>query len=496
MQFQNIGARSSIRFRLNGQAVEVPDANATTTLLDWLRLNRRLVGTKEGCAEGDCGACTVLVGRLKQGILSYEGVNACIRFLPSLDGCHVMTVEHLSAGGQLHPVQQAMVEHHGSQCGFCTPGIVMSLLALWMRTTDYSTQDVERALQGNLCRCTGYAPIVRAAMAVRHDPRMDLLAAERAAVEAQLKTWSQDKRDLVGSGSEPFVVPADVDSLCRHLHAAPEATIVSGSTDVGLWVTKHKRPIAPAIFLHGVEALETIAVRNGRLRIGARVTYTDMLPVIDEHMPHLSELWWRIGGDQVRNMGTIGGNIANGSPIGDTPPGFIALGGYVILRSAEGSRQVPLEDFFIEYGKQDRQAGEFVEAIEIYLPTPDSINACYKISKRRDEDISAVCGAFHIELDGNAVKTARLAYGGMAGTPARARHAERVLLEGGWSEDTVRAAMEVMPKDFQPLTDVRATAAYRMKTAQNLLYRFWLEHGAEAVAPCRLPGLATLEAAE
>ncbi|MEM1365918.1 MAG: xanthine dehydrogenase small subunit, partial [Pseudomonadota bacterium] len=389
-----------------------------------------------------------------------------------------------------------MVEYHGSQCGFCTPGIVMSLYALWMRSADYSELDVERALQGNLCRCTGYAPIIRAAMVVRDDPRMDGMQREREAVIGKLTDWAADSADIMGGNSEPFVVPATAKAMAAHLANKPHATIVSGSTDVGLWVTKHMRAIAPAIFMHRLAELEAVTVADGKMRIGARVTYTDMQPYIDQHMPHLSEVWWRIGGDQVRNMGTIGGNIANGSPIGDTPPGFIALGGEVVLGSAKGQRSVPLEKFFIEYGKQDRQDGDFVEALLVNLPTAGSFNACYKISKRKDEDISAVCGAFHVQMDGETVSTARFAFGGMAGTPARAGKAEAALTAGGWNEASVRAAMAAMAEDFSPFTDVRATSAYRMKVAQNLLYRFWLEHGAAANDVVRLPGTARLEAAQ
>lgn len=476
-----VGIRNEIRFLLNDRAVAIPSAGASDTLLDFLRLEKRLRGTKEGCAEGDCGACTVLVGRQLGGQLVYETVNACIRFLGSLDGCHVVTVEHLRGkDGELHPVQQAMVDHHGSQCGFCTPGIVMSLYALWMNDPNPDTAAIEKALQGNLCRCTGYAPIVRAAKAASSHglPEADPLVLERAAVESKLRELADGSRVECGPETDRVIVPANVDDLADVLGQYPDATIVAGSTDVGLWVTKFMRGISPAVFIGNLAEIQEIRVSGGRLSIGAGVTYTQAFDAISQQFPQLKDFWERIGGEQVRNMGTIGGNIANGSPIGDTPPPLIALGGSVTLRRANDQRTVPLEEFFIAYGKQDREASDFVERIDIPLLTADDRFAAYKISKRRDEDISSVCTAIWVRLNDDAsISKARICYGGMAATPKRATNAETALVGGKLDEQTMQDAMAALESDFQPITDMRATAQYRMMTAKNLLRRFVLEQG-------------------
>ncbi|MCO5057514.1 MAG: xanthine dehydrogenase small subunit, partial [Rhizobiaceae bacterium] len=375
--------RHTIRFLLNGEDVVLDAVRPDETLLDFLRLRRSLKGTKEGCAEGDCGACTVLVGRLGGKGLVYESVNACIRFLGSLDGCHVVTIEHLrGADGKLHPVQQAMVDFHGSQCGFCTPGFVMSLYALWMRRPDPSDAEIEKALQGNLCRCTGYEAIVRAARAVSsYDVAgKDVLARERKAVEKKLASFSDGKRVDIGTGNERMIIPASVDDLAKVLSKEPDATIVAGSTDVGLWVTKFMREIAPVVFIGGLTELQTISKKDGVITIGAGVSYTDAAAVLAKHIPALGPLIDRIGGEQVRNMGTIGGNIANGSPIGDTPPPLIALGATLTLRKGKKTRTLPLEDYFVDYGKQDRKPGEFVESVSVPIPARRAHFAVYKIT--------------------------------------------------------------------------------------------------------------------
>jgi xanthine dehydrogenase small subunit len=473
-----IEARRELRFLLNDEEIALADAAPDETLLDWLRLRRSLRGTKEGCAEGDCGACTVLVGRLCGGQLVYEGVNACIRFLGSLDGCHVVTVEHLKGrDGTLHPVQQAMVDFHGSQCGFCTPGFVMSLYGLWMRSPDPSDEEIEKALQGNLCRCTGYEAIIRAARAVSSYGQggTDVLALERDAVASRLKAMRDGRRVEIGEGRQRLVVPASVDDLAAVLDTEPAATIVAGSTDVGLWVTKFMREISPAVFIGGLEELQAISEANGFVTIGAGVSYSKARSFLAQRIPALGTLIDRIGGDQVRNMGTIGGNIANGSPIGDMPPPLIALGATVTLRRGGERRSVPLEDFFIAYGKQDRRPGEFVEALHVPLPKDGAHFSVYKVTKRRDEDITAALGAFHLGIEGGTVSSARIAYGGMAATPKRARAVEAALTGQPWSQETVEAALAAYDKDYQPISDMRASAEYRMLAAKNLLRRFFIE---------------------
>lgn len=476
--------RSQIRFLLNDETIELTDPPATGMLLDFLRLDKHLRGSKEGCAEGDCGACTVLVGRLRDGALRYQAINACICFAASLDGAHVVTIEHLrQADGSLHPVQQAMVELHGSQCGFCTPGIVMSLYGLWMENPAPTVGDVEVALQGNLCRCTGYAPILAAGMARQEywPSGDDRLSAERDRVMATLAGW----QDGVSAEGEGYFVPATLDALAGVSKAHPEALIVGGATDAGLWVTKQMRDIAPVVFTAQVPELHRIAVDDGGVTFGGGVTYAEALPAIEKHFPALRAFWLRIGGAQVRNAGTLGGNIANGSPIGDTPPPFMVLGATVTLRKGQARRVVRLEDFFIAYGRQDREPGELVESVHL-PPVPKGDHfAVYKVSKRRDEDISAVCGAFRVRVADGRVSEVAIAFGGMAAVPKRARAVEKALLGKAWESESIEASAAIFSEDYQPLSDMRASADYRLLVAQNLLRRFYLETIGEGEALSR-----------
>ncbi|MBE7732464.1 xanthine dehydrogenase small subunit [Devosia faecipullorum] len=470
---------NAIRFLLNGEEITLTDVAPDLTLLDWLRLERRLRGSKEGCAEGDCGACTVLVGKLLGDEIIYDSVTACIRFMGSLHGTHVVTIEHLRGeNGVLHPVQQAMVDHHGSQCGFCTPGFVMSLYGLWMRDPNPSRPAIEKALQGNLCRCTGYAPIIRAGQAISNygQPQGDPLWAERIAVKEKIRAIQDGRRVEIGAGEAQIIIPASLDDFAEIYATRPEARIVAGSTDVGLWVTKFMRRIGPAIFIGHLQDLKHVAADDGAVRIGAGVTYSEALPEVTGAFPQLKDLWNRFAGEQVRNMGTIGGNIANGSPIGDTPPPFIALGARLTLRRGGERREIALEDYFIAYGKQDRQPGEFVESVTLpRLPAGEHF-ATYKVSKRRDEDISALCGAFRVKLGADGmVEAARIAFGGMAATPKRAKAVETALIGKPWTEDNIDAAIAAFGEDYQPLSDMRASAEYRLLAAQNLLRRFFLE---------------------
>ncbi|MFC3168935.1 xanthine dehydrogenase small subunit [Paracoccus fontiphilus] len=474
----------ALRFLLNGRPVELTAVGASDTLLDFLRIDRRLTGTKEGCAEGDCGACTVLVGRLTDDGLVYEPVNACIRFLASCHGCHVVTVEHLRGpDGGLHPIQAAMVEYHGSQCGFCTPGIVMALYGLWMSNPDAGATDIETALQGNICRCTGYEPIVKAALAAGRagGQAADALAVERELVAAKLRDMRGERVEL-SKGGERAIIPADVDDLAAVLEDEPKATIIAGATDVGLWVTKFMRDIFPAVFIGHL--MKGKRVEGGEIRLGAGVTYSEAAALIGQHVPAAYDYWLRIGGWQVRNMGTIGANIANGSPIGDTPPLLIALGARIVLRKGNAWREVALEDFFIDYGKQDRAPGEFVE--EVIIPTrPQARIAAYKISKRRDSDITAVAAGFCLSVENGIISGARVAFGGMAGIPKRAAGAEAALQGQPFARETFEVAARAVADDFTPLSDWRASADYRRTVAANLFRRFWLEQ-TETGLPVRL----------
>ena len=442
----------SIAFLLNGTPVRIEGEPPTRTLLDWLRVNRGLTGTKEGCNEGDCGACTVMV----TDETGSRSLNACILFLPQLHGKAVRTVEGISGPkGEMHPVQEAMVTHHGSQCGFCTPGFVVSMAVAHLN----GAVDHDDQLAGNLCRCTGYAPIIRAAEAAESASVPEWMQADRAAVAG------------FAAGEAGAFRPAGSDTLADWYLQNPDAVLIAGATDVGLWVTKQLRDLRPVAFLSGVKDLQGIEARGGQLHVGACVTITDLREAVADRLPSFAEMLRRYASTQVRNAATIGGNIANGSPIGDGPPALIALGATLHLRRGDEMRSMALEDFFIEYRKQDRRPGEFVAGISFPEHAPGL--RCYKISKRFDQDISAVCGCFNVTVEGGKVTGARIAFGGMAGTPKRAKLAEAALVGKPWSEATIEEAAFAMSGDFTPMTDMRASAAYRMQVAQNLMRRYF-----------------------
>jgi len=452
-----------IRFLLDGEVIEVEDSDPTRTVLDHLRYTLRRTGTKEGCAEGDCGACTVLVGELDDDAVRWRAVNACVLFLPMLDGKALVTVESLSRGGALHPVQRSMADGHGSQCGFCTPGFVMSLYARSIGAVGTGGTPVKDVIAGNLCRCTGYGPILDAGEANPPAPTDD------SEIAALLRT-------IVPARSGPgWFAPRTSDELAALMTEHPEARIVAGATDVGLWVTKGLQDLGTIIFVGDIADLRRIEEVEGTLTIGAAVRYSEAKEALARLHPDLGELVRRIGGLQVRNAGTIGGNIANGSPIGDMPPALIALGAELVLRKGGERRTMPLERFFLSYGKQDRGPGEFVESVLIPRPDPDTRIRIVKLSKRFDSDISALCGAFAIRLEEGQVAEARIAFGGMAGIPERARSCEAALIGKPWSEETIESAAQAIAEDYRPLSDLRGSAEYRLAAAANLVRGLRLE---------------------
>ena len=507
-------ARAPIRFYHDGRIVETADVEPTATVLDWLRESARKKGTKEGCAEGDCGACTVLIAELAHdhggrasapentnavriGQLSVRPMNACIKFLPTLDGCALLTVEDLQSmttgdGGDdesLHPVQQAMVECHGSQCGFCTPGFIMSLTATYERHCEAGTRpsraELSDDLAGNLCRCTGYRPILEAG-----DRMFDLppRRIETERIEQALSEISTASTRYEG-GRARYWAPKSLAEFAERREAEPKARLLAGATDIGLWVNKQMRDIGDVLYIGDVDELKVIERTDGYLRIGAATSLEDAFKALVGHWPTLSEVHLRFASPPVRHAGTIGGNIANGSPIGDGPPTLMALGAELVLRKNTEQRRIPLDRFYLDYMKNEMREGEFLERIDVPLPAADQEVRVYKVSKRYDSDISSVCAGFMIEraADGTIAK-ARFALGGMAATVKRAPDAEAFVVGSDWSEAVLRDAQEALVAAFTPMTDLRASSDYRNLVVANLLERFWLE-----TRNGRLPALAAAQ---
>ncbi len=484
---------------LDGEIVELANVDPTRTVLQFLREDLGRTGTKEGCAEGDCGACTVALAELdgSGNGLSLKAVNACIQFLPTLDGKELITVESLDRHGTgLHPAQQAMVEHHGSQCGFCTPGFVMSLFALYKSQRDPTRRDIDDALAGNLCRCTGYRPIVAAANAMYEIPAADddWLRQPHGSDQTVADRVERLRRIQHGNslelhhGSRAFFAPRTIGELAGLLDAHLDATILAGGTDIGLWVTKQHRELETLIYVGEVEGFADISESDTHLEIGGAATFSDAMPAILEHYPLLDEVLRRFASPPIRNAATLGGNVANGSPIGDSMPALMAAGASVVIRSAGGSRELALDDFYHDYQVNDLRPGEFIERIRLPLPGPGASLRCYKLSKRFDQDISSVCAAYHLELEDDCVKSIRVACGGLAATVKRAAHCEQAMTGRPWTEDTIAEGMAAFARDFEPITDMRASASYRLRSGKNLLRRLYLETRGELTESVYLYG--------
>lgn len=510
---------NSIRFILDGEVRTILDVDPNTTVLNYLRETLRRTGTKEGCAEGDCGACTVVLGEIDRGPgasgerIRFRAINSCIQFVPTLDGKELFTVESLRApNGALHPTQQAMVDCHGSQCGFCTPGFVMSLFAMYKSEPTPSKQRINDVLAGNLCRCTGYRPIIEAAETMYRDSGNNgnrggsgdwihrpysvskpgetgepgqtdeadqPSAGEREMVERLRSIQRSGTLAVTGpnltGGRHAYYAPTDLAAFAALVESHPGATILAGGTDIGLWVTKHHMDLDTIIYLGDVEELKILEVTDTHIEIGAAVTITDAHQLIDEHFPDMGEMYRRFASPPIRNAATIGGNVANGSPIGDSMPGLIALGASLVLRKGANTRELPLDDFYIAYQKTALETGEFVERVRVPLEPSDRRFRTYKITKRFDQDISAVCGAYSFRLEEGRIRDVRICYGGMAATPQRASACEQALEGNEWNEATLAAGMEALDRDYAPINDMRASVEYRSMVTRNLLKKLFLE---------------------
>ncbi len=463
---------ATVRFILDGELVELRDVNPTRTVLQFLREDVCRKGTKEGCAEGDCGACTVVVAALNSdgdGV-DLRAVNSCIQFLPTLDAKELITVESLSDGDDLHPVQSAMVENHASQCGFCTPGFIMSLYALYENDMNPSRRAIDDALSGNLCRCTGYRPIVAAAAqmyATQRPPCKDRVAA--------LAGLRRDRMLRIEHNGRSFYAPADADEFAAVLMQYPRATILAGGTDVGLWVTKQRRDLDTVIYTGRVADIREVKIAETHIEVGGAATLSDAIPVIVQHYPGLDELFRRFASPPIRNTATLGGNIANGSPVGDSMAALMVLDTHLRLRRGDTVREVSINDFYRDYRVNALQAGEFISHILIPLPEGNARVSAQKWSKRFDQDISAISTAYRLVLHEGQVASFHMACGGLAATVRRASLTETAVTGKPWNSDTLDIACAELPRDFAPISDVRASAGMRLIAVQNLLRRFFAE---------------------
>ena len=463
-----------IKFIHEDRIIEVRNPDPNETLLNFVRTELRKTGTKEGCAEGGCGACTVVLGELKNNQINYIAVNSCIMFLPALQGKQLILVEDLiSKDGSLHPVQQAMVNYHGSQCGFCTPGFVMSLFSMFKNHSRFKDKVIKDSIAGNLCRCTGYQPIIKAARSLNNKNKIDHFTKNKQSIIALLKKIN-NKSIAIYKKDKKYFAPRYIQELKKILKKNINSHLLSGGTDLSLIVTKERKDINSVIYMNSIEELNYIKNNGKYIEVGSTTPLIKFENYIQKYYPDFTAILKRYGSQQIRNVCTIAGNIATASPIGDTLPILLSLDAKVVLKSIKKTKIISLNDFFIDYRKTKLKKGQFIDSVRIPL-FPKNIFKAYKISKRFDDDISSVCASFNLEVINEKVKNIKIAYGGMASIPKRAKYCEKILLNSSITEQIINKAKEALEKDFKPISDMRASRKYRMEVAKNLLRKCFLE---------------------
>jgi xanthine dehydrogenase small subunit len=477
--------KSSISFVLDGRVVgldfnDPAGPHPTTTVLNYLRSLPLHKGVKEGCAEGDCGACTVVVGEMRNKSIRYKSIDSCLVFLPMLHGKQLITVENLkSHNGELHPVQQAMVETGGSQCGYCTPGIIMSLFSLYKNSVNPSRAEIDDVLTGNLCRCTGYKPIIEAAAKSSVRNGMDHFVSDQSRIVKLLQSFPKDSI-RIQTKQQHYFCPASLGEAVTLKHQHPESIIVCGATDVALRVTKKHELLKEIIDISDVAELKGVEDKDSIIVLGSGVFLSDLMSTTQKYFPALYDMLTVFGSQQIRNLATLGGNLGTASPIGDTLPVLMAYNARVVLESVNGRREVSLDDYFTGYRTTVRKANEIITSVIIPKLSNRIHVKSYKVSRRKDLDIATVSGGFRLELHHGSVKDIKLVYGGMAERVKRAATAEQFLTGKHWNRETVEEAMPLIDKDFTPISDARSGAEFRRVVARNTLLKFWSETNGRA----------------
>jgi len=465
---------SDIEFVYQHEIFKIKNPDSNETLLNYIRTKLKKTGTKEGCAEGGCGACTVVLGELKNNDIIYTAINSCITFLPTLSGKQLILVEDLvSKDNTLHPVQEAMVKYHGSQCGFCTPGFVMSLFSMFKNYSKYKESVIKDSIAGNLCRCTGYKPIIKAAKSLQTKNKIDNFTKNKKKTISLLKKIG-NKSIFIYKKNKRYFAPRYVTELKKILKKNPKSKLLSGGTDLSLVVTKDRKDVESIIYMNSIKELNYIKNNNKYIEVGATTSLSNFETYIKRYYPDFNKILKRYGSIQIRNVATIAGNIATASPIGDNLPLLLALDSQVVLHDMKKSKILPINDFFINYRKTRLREGQFIHSVRIPISDKNIFKA-YKISKRFDDDISSVCAAFNLLIENKKIKEIKIAYGGMAAIPKRATHCERVLLNSSITRDTIDKAKKALEKDFIPISDMRASGNYRKIIAKNLLEKCFLE---------------------